>query len=103
MRLADRLAVMPPEAGDVDELGVGLEERGELVGIACVPGLGEGVGHVFGTSHKYSGPSSEDRVFRFIGISLCASSRLHLAPEPAARPQRSSGGLIRASMSYGSS
>jgi len=39
---AEGLAVVPPQPDDVDELGVGLEEGREGIGVAGVPGGGEG-------------------------------------------------------------
>src|SRR5690625_552672 len=43
--LPDRLPVMPPDTGDIDELGILIEEGGDPIGITTVPGLGEEVGY----------------------------------------------------------
>ena len=46
MRPADGFAVMPPEPGHIHELGVGVEKLSDRVGVALVPGLGEGRGEI---------------------------------------------------------
>ncbi|MOA67152.1 hypothetical protein D3C78_1941930 [compost metagenome] len=55
MGLLDRGAIMPPQAGDVDELRVLVKQRGKSLRIAAAPGLDKGLGDAF-WSVEWPGP-----------------------------------------------